>query len=458
MSGVPDIETTLEMLSSQQLIRKKAGNTHWVFNNPLIEKVVYESLQDDTRNAFHCTAAELLEKYWQDAKSNHADVLAHHLTPADQNMKALSTLIKAGEKAAGQSRYEKAVRYFEQALHILSMVPQASELIRWRLAVGLGDFYRDIGKYNESIAALLTCIGILGTGCLDQTKRAGLFQRIGDTTRKKVKYGNADSYFKAAALIIDEPKTAEQHKELARIFTGLAWSQFHQGLFETARETSERGLLSAKAAKSIVDTATLENLLGGIYYSQSDWAAAFYHTQRAMELRKQIGQTRELASTLGNLGVLAILAGDWDKTRSFFDQSLGMRDELDTEGLSLLHNHLGILNRDQGHLAQAERHFRDSLLASTSIKHAYHAANATLGLASVFLLKEDTGNAHMALSQAIQIAEEIGAADVITEARRVEVEMLITEGKLEPACKTAQKSLEHTQETHNRNHQVSLCG
>ena len=133
-----------------------------------------------------------------------------------------------------------------------------------------------------------------------------------------------------------------------------------------------------------------------------------------------------------------------------------MRNDMDAEGLSLVHNNLGNLYRDQGNLNQAEQHFRDSLNASKNFAHSYHSANATLGLASVLFLKEDPNNAHMALSQALQVAEEIGANDVITEARRVEVEMLIAEGKLKPAYKAAQTSLENARQSGNRNHQVSL--
>ena len=200
----------------------------------------------------------------------------------------------------------------------------------------------------------------------------------------------------------------------------------------------------------------LKTYLGGIYYSQRDWAAASQHTQRAMEIRKQMGQTWGFASTLGNLGVLAVLEGDWSKAQSFFEHSLRLRDEMDAEGLALVHNNLGMLFRDQGNLPQAEKHFRESLNAARNFAHSYHGANASLGLASVLFLREDQNNAYRALSEALQVAEEIGADDVITEARRIEVEMLIAEGKLQPAFTIAQTTLKHAEGSGNRHHQVSL--
>ena len=65
-----------------------------------------------------------------------------------------------------------------------------------------------------------------------------------------------------------------------------------------------------------MDLAAIENLLGGIHNSQSEWADASRHTRRAMVLREQMGYTWGVASTLGNLGVLAVLEGDWHKAKS----------------------------------------------------------------------------------------------------------------------------------------------
>ena len=104
---------------------------------------------------------------------------------------------------------ERASQLFKQALEIISVVPGAPEALRWRLAVGLGDTYRAMGKFEESMSALRTCIGLMQTGRLDALQRSELYRGMGNTARKQGEYQIAQSYFKAAILILGEPDTGE---------------------------------------------------------------------------------------------------------------------------------------------------------------------------------------------------------------------------------------------------------
>ncbi len=128
--------------------------------------------------------------------------------------------------------------------------------------------------------------------------------------------------------------------------------------------------------------------MGGIYYHQSDWIPALHHTTRAMVLREQMGYTWGVASTLGNLGILAVSAGQWNKAWSFFERCLLLQQEMgNIEGLAIAHNNLGLLAKDQGKLDLAEYHFRESLKVASPFRMIFHMANSGNGLAHVLLLK-----------------------------------------------------------------------
>ena len=89
--------------------------------------------------------------------------------------------------------------------------------------------------------------------------------------------------------------------------------------------------------------------MGGIFYHQSDWIPALHHTTRAMVLREQMGYTWGVASTLGNLGILAVSAGQWSKAWSFFERCLALQQEMgNIEGLAIAHNNLGLLSEGPG--------------------------------------------------------------------------------------------------------------
>ena len=55
----------------------------------------------------------------------------------------------AGERAAARYANEEAMAYFEKAGQRLGTQPQATDHVRWRLAAGLGDVYRSMGRYAD---------------------------------------------------------------------------------------------------------------------------------------------------------------------------------------------------------------------------------------------------------------------------------------------------------------------
>jgi tetratricopeptide (TPR) repeat protein len=176
-----------------------------------------------------------------------------------------------------------------------------------------------------------------------------------------------------------------------------------------------------------------------------------------MVLREQMGYTWGVAGTLSNLGILAVLEGDWHKARSFFERSLALREEMDdAEGLALLLNNLGNLSRDQGNLKEAEALFRRSLHTLKSFNRSYHFANATGGLASVFCLRGQLDLARETLVPAIKLAEEIGAGELLVDGYRWEVEILMRECTCRPALTMAEKALQKARELGNQGAMATL--
>ena len=185
--------------------------------------------------AYHGQIAEILITRWAESADEHAEVISYHLTRANELAKALNYLITAGERAAARFANEQAVNYFAQAGQILSTLPGTSDIIRWRLAAGLGDVFRATGQFSDSMAALRAGMALMETGSLNPVLRAGLYRRMGDTTRKQGKFQTAIGYFKAAILLLDESENKENQLEMARVLYGRAWAQLHHGLFEQAR-------------------------------------------------------------------------------------------------------------------------------------------------------------------------------------------------------------------------------
>jgi predicted ATPase len=456
VSGQPDVEAALRRLESRLLVHRGHEVDQWLFSHSLVEGVAYDGMLRTRREALHLKTAQVLETRWAGAEAEHAKVLAYHYVRADQGGKALTYLMTAGEQAAAQSAYEEAISYFEQAAERLSERPDAPDSIRWRLAAGMGDVYRSMGQYADSMVALKAGLALVQVGQLPTGFRAGLYRRLGETAQKQGDLNLAYEYYHNALSALDELSDDWLRTEAARSMAGLAWVHFLQGRFEQALQACHLGLDHARKADALNELAAAENLLGGIYWRQSEWALALQHARRAMVLREQMGYTWGVASTLANLGILAFLAGEWNKAMSYFERSLALRQEMgDVEGMTIVHNNMGLVTRDQGHLDEAEEHFRESLSLATRFEIGYHIANSGIGLAQVLLKKGEIDAARKAIDAALERIDVVGAGDLRAEAYHILAQILMAESKWDEAVVVAKRSAGMAAESGNRSLEAS---
>jgi tetratricopeptide (TPR) repeat protein len=445
------VEAKLRRLESRLLVCRGAELNQWTFNHSLIESVVYQAMLKVRRRALHERVVRALESLWAGFEADHAEELAYHSVRAEDHAKALVYLMRAGERATARYANEEAIAYFEEASQLMAEQPHVLAHLRWRLAAGLGDVYRSIGRYGDSKAALQDGVAVVESGELPEEFLPALIRRLGDTAQKLGDLDAACEYYGRALTLIGTPADAATQTEVARIRTGMAWARFLQGQFETARRDCEISLAQAGRAGALNDLAAAENLLGGIYFRMTDLTSAAQHTRRAMVLREQMGYTWGVAGTLSNLGVLAIAAGDWNKGRSFFERSLALRQEVgDVEGVAIAHNNLGTLLRDQGALDQAELHFRASLDIARPFEMLFHVANSTVGLAGVLLLQGEIDAAQKAIHESLAQAEAIGAQDTRAEIYRLQAEVLMARDAWDGARRAADKAAIQAAETGNR--------
>jgi len=452
-----DVPAALHRLESRFLVEQSAETGHWTFGHSLIEDVAYGGLLAAKQRSLHHRVAVAMEERWAGSESDHAEILAYHYVRADQTDKALTYLMIAGERAAARYANEEAIRYFEQAAEKLSQLPDAPDSLRWHLAAGLGDVYRSMGKYVDSTVALKAGLALSAAGNLDQATTVGFYRRLGETAWKQGELDVAAEHLHRALDGLQQPDGREAHREAARVTTALAWVHFLQGRLDQARDTCRWSLFHAKRADALAELAAAENLMGGIYYRQRDLALALQHTRRAMVLREQMGYTWGVASTLGNLGILAFMAGEWNKSWSFSERSLNLRQEVgDVAGIVISSNNLGILARDQGDLELAELYFRQSLSVAEPFKMGYHIANSTIGLAQTLLVKGDLGSADETIVAALEQATAIGADDLRAEVYRVQAEILCGRETWGEARAMAERSAELAAENGNRDLEASV--
>jgi class 3 adenylate cyclase/tetratricopeptide (TPR) repeat protein len=96
----------------------------YTFKHALTHEVVYNSLLQERRRGLHARIVEALERLAPDRLAEQVERLAHHALRGEVWDKALVYFRQAGEKAMARCAYCEAMGSFEQALRVLSHLPE----------------------------------------------------------------------------------------------------------------------------------------------------------------------------------------------------------------------------------------------------------------------------------------------------------------------------------------------
>ncbi len=99
-------------------------NLEYTFKHALTHDVAYGSLLQERRRALHSQIVAAIERVYPDRLAEQVERLAHHALRGEVWAKALGYLRQTGAKAATRSALREAVSCFEQALGVLSHLPQ----------------------------------------------------------------------------------------------------------------------------------------------------------------------------------------------------------------------------------------------------------------------------------------------------------------------------------------------
>jgi class 3 adenylate cyclase len=111
------------------------GERVWHFKHALIQDAAYGSLLRSRRRDLHARIAEAILTRVPDEAELHPEVMAHHLSRAEQHLRAVDFGIKAGMTALARSANTEAISHATACLDWLSHLPEDEVRARCELAV-----------------------------------------------------------------------------------------------------------------------------------------------------------------------------------------------------------------------------------------------------------------------------------------------------------------------------------
>jgi predicted ATPase len=109
----------------------------YLFKHALIQDAAYQSLLRSTRQQYHQRIAQVLERHFPEICATQPELLAHHYTEAAITEQAVVYWQQAGQQARQRSANPEAVQHLTRGLELLTTLPETSARAQQELALQL---------------------------------------------------------------------------------------------------------------------------------------------------------------------------------------------------------------------------------------------------------------------------------------------------------------------------------
>lgn len=391
------------------------------FKNTLIRDTAYEGLPYRRRRTLHNRVGEAIEARAGASPEDEIGILAIHYFEGQSWDKAWRFAREAGDRALSLYANAEATRFYERALEAgrrrrvprpeLAAVHERSSDARYRL----GEFAaadqdlqaakRLAGRSEVAVGAIMLKQAVL-------SMRSGRFQealvRIARALRRLEGVRGRDAGAVRARVMVARAGVRFFQNQRAK---SIRWARLAE------REAKRSGARDALAqAYKTLDVAFKEN-------GQLDKAI---YSPKALEIYEELGDLRNQAIVLNNIGAQAQDRSDWDEARDLYERSLMLFERMgDRTTAGLAKFNIGQILSDQGRFEEAEPLLREVLRVWRAAGADADVAEARRELAKLMARTDRLDEASELLEAARQEQLTTGQHGEVlsTDVRRIEVRL-----------------------------------
>ncbi len=400
----------LRTLADAQLVVAVTAEA-FAFQHALTREAVYGTLLKRQRMAYHALAAEVLESmYAEEAQlASHAADLAHHYREAANWPKTLEYARRAGEQAQARYAPHEAVEQFTRALEAAAQMGQAPDP---RLPSGRGQAFETLGEFERARADYELALRLAreaGDAQAEWQVLLDLGYLWGGNN-----YARSGDYFQQAlALARAGDDTATIARSLNQV--GLWLDNIGRAAEGVQRHHEALEIFSALGLP--VEIAATHDLLSMAYVMLGDIPASQAQIEQAVELFRQSGDKRGLASSLighssvvTNCDTLPWTGPALPEKRQEAQEAAALSRQIGwLAGQAQMEWLLATMLGQHGEFGEALVRARSALQLATDIEHREWtvAAHFTLGLLLFWLLEPDQAAHQLGLAR--QLAADLGS-------------------------------------------------
>ena len=208
------------------------------------------------------------------------------------------------------------------------------------------------------------------------------------------------------------PLPSDRHNRQAegRLFDRLADLYYSLGDYEQAEHYYQQNLEIAQQLEDRSGIASSLHNLGRIALLRGDYAKAENYYRESLEIRQELGDRNGIFTSLHNLGNIAYLREDYRQAQDYYQQSLKIAQELGNRSYlaGSLHQLGMIAHHPIGDYGQAEDYYQQSLKIAQALGDRSGIARSLHNLGIVAQDRGDYRQAEEYYQQGLRIAQELG--------------------------------------------------
>ena len=194
--------------------------------------------------------------------------------------------------------------------------------------------------------------------------------------------------------------------EICRPTTGLLGVR---GYWDEAIKWGERALEAARRMEAKWHIGGFSDCIASLHLQRGNYEEAGRLYEVAIGIAEELGADRDLAASLGNLGIIAQLQGDYQEAKDLYYQSLEIEKQLGNQaGIAKSLHQLGIIAQHQRDYQEAKDLYYQSLEIEKQLGDQAGIASSLSQLGILADLQGDYDQARGLQNQSLDIRKELG--------------------------------------------------
>jgi tetratricopeptide (TPR) repeat protein len=440
VSGGSRLKHVLLKLTDRHLLTVEVSEGEEHYALPAMLRAFYYDLPNRReRQGMHCLAAE----YYVSQEPDHLKAALHY-NQAGEYEKAAGLASTDAWALINQGQAGPLCRLLER-LRARPLEPETEVAVHFacgQVQAFLGEGQQARESYQEAFAHLAALPDSHGV----RRYKAQACLGVGESLRYESPPQALAWLERGLAELAGVADQAAYWQEEAALCIRAGDVQRYMGNYAAALPLLEQGLGLLAEGPSQWEAIALSGI-GSIHLYQGHNKQAGEYYLSALEISQQLHDHQQMLVILSNLGISREIDGDWAGAADDYRRALDLARQLGSIGeQARIENSLGLLYTKQGEDEAALRHLSRAMHLDRIHNLRLNLIYVLNSLALLQMHKRDWEAAEASVSEAEQLALELGTKHTLPETYYLRAQIRLAEGRLQAAREDVQRTLELTDE------------